>query len=308
MISWVMLLVLLLLGQVVLLLWRPRGWNLLVTSILTLQLMILCMTSVMVMPVLVGGALSIRDEWQKDSGEGSVVQLTTGTLLPYRIGEGGIISTSVLHGPIAEWAGIDYARSCGMQLVAPADMIVLGVGENDGAGNTSLRVRLVGSSDIELGYVHGRYSVAAGDYVVAGRVFGTTASIGVSTGCHDHLVLWERGVVRDISSYSGTTGRVAAQKPLIMSSYNPHDGGINCEWPCEVTATGELVEDWWGAGAACIKDWTDRGVVVVIDGRPWKCIDTGGDIVETDVGIWVDLLTKNSAYAYGSLVYNWEVQ
>lgn len=307
--NWLLLLLLTLVCQMILILWRPRGYWQLILALLSVQWITACLVSALVGPMIFGAMLTTWDEWQDskndvkaDVGE----KLQPRTVLPYREGEGGVLSTPYLHGPVADWQGIDYARPCGLELVAPADMIVEGVSSNDGAGNTSLRVRLVDDSSIELGYVHGVYNVAPGDYIRQGDVFGRTDTIGTSTGCHDHLVYWDDGVLGAISDYSWngfTTVDANGQKPLIMSSYDPHAGGRNCDNDCTTTASGELVENWWGAGAACVPEW--MGKTLEIDGKKWKCIDKGGKIVETTEGYWVDLLTKHSSYIYGQQVSNW---
>lgn len=292
--------------------WRPKGWGALVGGLCSVQIITVCLVSVAIVPVLINGSVvlweAVADARAPGSGNLSNPQNTQGTsLLPFRAGEVGRISTNYLHGPIHNWRGIDYARACGMDLVAPIEMRVVGVGQNDGAGNTSIKLAGVTDTSVELGLVHGSYHVVAGQHLAPGEVFGTTQSRGNSTGCHDHVVLWIDGVLRDISRYK-SPGRLAggkASKPLIMSEYHPEEGGINCDSDCSVVANGTSTWQWRDRGAACIREWTARGQKIMIDGRVWECVDTGGDIVETDTGYWVDLYTYNSGYAYGSLNYNW---
>lgn len=304
--SWLLLLVLLLICQFILILWRPKGWQQLLLGLLSVQWITACLVSAVVLPMIGSAMLTTWDEWQSrksklnDATTGASTSHPTG-VLPYRMGEGGVLSTPYLHGPVAAWQGIDYSRPCGTELVAPADMIVEGVSADDGQGNTSIKLRFVDNPGLSLGLVHGRYLAQVGEYLSRGDRIGYTDSIGTSTGCHDHIVLWRDAVPISVVEFTDIYG--GRDKPLIMSRYDPHLGGVNCEEPCTVTASGELVDDWWGAGAACVRSWLGR--TIEIDGHKWRCIDTGGKIVETTDGYWVDLLTKESPYSYGQIVSNW---
>lgn len=303
----------LILVQVALAYFRPRGWMMIGGGICSVQLLTVCMASAAIAIPVIIGSVELWDELARARASESGIQSaslntsSTSSLLPFRAGEVGRISTGYLHGPVADWRGIDYARGCGMELVAPEAMRVVGVSANDGAGNTSIKMVSIADPTVELGLVHGSYNVVTGQRLDPGEVFGTTQSNGNSTGCHDHVVLWVRGAIKDISRYD-SPGRLAggkASKPLIMSDYNPRKGGINCDSNCGQVANGTSTWQWYETGMACIPEWTARGQKIMIDGRVWVCVDTGGDIIDRGDGFWVDLMTDDPQYAWGSLNYNW---
>lgn len=93
-------------------------------------------------------------------------------------------------------------------------------------------------------------------------------------------------------------------KTLIVSMYDPALGGINCAHPCDTTATGRPVAEWYKRGAACPQQWTRERRTVYVPQVGWlECIDNGGAIVEDAATAWVDILWP--AAEFGALPYRY---
>lgn len=79
--------------------------------------------------------------------------------------------------------------------------------------------------------------------------------------------------------------------PAKVTEYAPGLGGINCQEPCNITASGAPVEP--GVTAACGPDYP-FGTQVYIPGYGWRtCQDRGGMIEngEVDIAVEVEDLT-----------------
>lgn len=66
-------------------------------------------------------------------------------------------------------------------------------------------------------------------------------------------------------------------------------------------ASNEKWEDWVEQAIACPSEW-EFGTRLEIDGRLWTCMDHGEKIVFQDGIPWIDMLTPNPPYPYGSIV------
>ena len=90
------------------------------------------------------------------------------------------------------WKGIDYTLGCNAPVVAPISGRAVGIGFDDFVGsfgsNNSYLILEAGNGD-QLIFLHGRYTVVAGDRISRGQVIGREASVGNSTGCHTDLSL-----------------------------------------------------------------------------------------------------------------------
>lgn len=66
---------------------------------------------------------------------------------------------------------------------------------------------------------------------------------------------------------------------LILSWYDPAQGGINCSADCSTFGSGQrVVAKHYGRVAACLTEW--RGRTVAIPGfGSWDCVDSGGAVV-----------------------------
>jgi hypothetical protein len=89
---------------------------------------------------------------------------------------------------------------------------------------------------------------------------------------------------------------------IYLTAYDPELGGHNCMEPCGFTALGFPVEEWYDFGAGCPVPLLSYGVNVIIKGRTFTCIDTGGAVLVDDKHkfIRVDLLrrlTYNGEYS-----------
>lgn len=85
-----------------------------------------------------------------------------------------------------------------------------------------------------------------------------------------------------------------------VSWYDPELGGINCSAPCDRTANGSYVPDWYHKGAACVPSWP-MGTVFEVGGYRFQCIDRGGAIQEVRPGVyWVDMLLHQPIFPPGS--------
>lgn len=93
------------------------------------------------------------------------------------------------------WKGLDYTLGCGAPIVAPISGRVAASGFDGyigpfGTNNSYLILESAGSGDgDQLIFLHGRYTVMAGDRINRGQVIGHEASVGNSTGCHTDLSL-----------------------------------------------------------------------------------------------------------------------
>lgn len=92
-----------------------------------------------------------------------------------------------------------------------------------------------------------------------------------------------------------------------ISHYWPPYGGTNCatfvDNQCiSATRSGEPWKNWTDRGAACQLE--DLGDYYLVEGRFWKCVDTGGGIVRNSDGTrWIDLMTKHPPVPYGTDVW-----
>lgn len=96
------------------------------------------------------------------------------------------------------------------------------------------------------------------------------------------------------------------EKILIkISHYNPFVGGVNCltfvDGECISTmANGERWQDWMGKAIACPHQLPFE-TRIVIDGKEWICKDRGNLIVFDSYAYWIDQLTENPEYDFGTL-------
>lgn len=94
-----------------------------------------------------------------------------------------------------------------------------------------------------------------------------------------------------------------------FSSYWPPLGGVNCAYEVNGECMSRMAsllpwQHWVRKAAACPPEWP-FGTLVVIDDRPWVCLDRGGWIrYDPRSGIpWIDLLTdENLGYNYGQAI------
>jgi len=93
-----------------------------------------------------------------------------------------------------------------------------------------------------------------------------------------------------------------------ISHYDPSLGGINClnfvNGECvSPMANGEDWKDWIGKNntIACPIE-LEFGTEIIIEGSKYTCRDRGGMIVYENGYFWIDILTKNPKYAYGTVI------
>lgn len=108
------------------------------------------------------------------------------------------VSTAVLHG-LSGWEGVDIVAGCGAEIYSPISGIVDKTGTDgyigpisNGAENTWVGISNTSYSTVLL---HGEYIVNFGDTVEQGQVIGYESSIGNSSGCHTHWIMYEKGMV-----------------------------------------------------------------------------------------------------------------
>ena len=66
-------------------------------------------------------------------------------------------------------------------------------------------------------------------------------------------------------------------------------------------SSGNRWQDYVDVAIACPTQWP-FGTKVTVDGKTWTCLDRGGAI-NCDSGVcWIDQLTANPQYAFGSIV------
>lgn len=91
-----------------------------------------------------------------------------------------------------------------------------------------------------------------------------------------------------------------------VSWYNPALGGTNCgnfiDGECiSNMSSGEDWRNWIGKAMACppeIPFWTK----VIIDNREWICLDRGGAITYNNGVYWVDMLSPEAVYPFGTIM------
>lgn len=233
------------------------------------------------------------------------------------------VSQSELHG-LSGWKGVDITSGCGSPIYAPFSGIVTYQGldgynhiENGIVWEQATMLTIQGNNGLELTLLHGAYSVSGGDSIVAGQQIGTENSYGWSTGCHSHVILKQNGQTLNFIDWQNEqkqNRQVATittnDKPLKISWYDPSLGGINCMEPCNIMASGvEVTEDRYGNTAACLKEW--MGAYVVIPGiGEFRCLDTGGAIIEHPTFIYIDLLLHESLpnAPFGTMIYDWSLE
>ncbi|RMG89620.1 MAG: hypothetical protein D6706_21025, partial [Chloroflexi bacterium] len=218
-------------------------------------------------------------------------------IMPYEPGSYYVKLNNGFHGD-GYWQGVDFIAACGTQLVAPISGEVVDVGRDSycgqfGCGNTYLHIR---NESWDVMFLHGLYTVEPGQIVTIGEPIGVTASIGNSSECHDHISLRERpnGRLVDIEHQASVSRVQKPVKPLKISTYDPAEGGINCDHDCSVLADGTQfdVSLYWNT-AACPADWIGRTVAINGIGT-FKCRDTGGAIKEHEDFIWIDLMIPSA--------------
>lgn len=111
----------------------------------------------------------------------------------------------------------------------------------------------------------------------------------------------------EIAIVSNDPWALANRTDVRVSHYWPPLGGTNCSQfrngRCvSRTASGKRWEDFVGSGAACVKEWPFGTRFKLPDGSEWECVDRGGDIRTINGIPWVDLLTPNAIYPYGTVV------
>lgn len=208
---------------------------------------------------------------------------------------------------------IDIAAGYGSKIYAP----ISGTTEcfTDIADTTVLRIT---NEQYRVTMLHGNYSVCGG-YVSQRGVVGTEASNGKrSTGAHTHIAVceWAGSACVDVDPLElGLTGPIETRavelsRPTIMvppksgyglsiSTYDPAEGGTNCDHDCTTMASGDKVADWIGGrggvfAAACPREWGwQNGTQFVIGDTIFECRDTGGWINCYSPGD-VDLAIQNA--------------
>jgi hypothetical protein len=99
--------------------------------------------------------------------------------------------------------------------------------------------------------------------------------------------------------------------PIVTTWYEPKDGGINCQEPCDRFATNEPVqEEDYGFAAACHPKWLGR-TIVLNEIYSYECKDTGGSIgLEWNeyygrLVFRVDILSHEEIHCNYCLYENW---
>jgi hypothetical protein len=105
---------------------------------------------------------------------------------------------------------------------------------------------------------------------------------------------------------------------IFYSYFNPELGGANCSPPCDTTANGSKVADWWNKGAACPNDLPFGTVITLPGGEKLTCIDrfnqthrtylaghpAYGELVSRMMpsgdAFWLDVLSRDSPVPYGT--------
>lgn len=66
-------------------------------------------------------------------------------------------------------------------------------------------------------------------------------------------------------------------------------------------SSGEKWQDWMDKAVACPFE-LEFGTKIVIDGKEWVCMDRGGAINKVGDVYWIDQLTENPQYTFGTVL------
>jgi hypothetical protein len=66
-------------------------------------------------------------------------------------------------------------------------------------------------------------------------------------------------------------------------------------------ASGLSWQPYMDYAVACPKELPFK-TKIIIEGRTWECLDRGGKIIFDGTYYWVDQLTKNPQYKYGTIM------
>lgn len=258
--------------------------------------------------------------------------------------------TQDYHGEFPGFEGYDYTTRCNDILYSPLPgrgIVTFNgkdgyVGEYASPGEENTMLVVEGSAGKVILF-HGTYDrVSVGDIVIGGITpVGFNDNVGNATGCHSHIVwkpneeyIAENYVDKGHIEHTGKNGSYGSvltnytDVSLVISSYDPAKGGINCDGECETMASGDKVSAWVLAPggivvAACPQEWY-FGTQFEIEGQVYECRDRGGFINCYKAGdydpaltrlykyeyyaeseyCWVDIL-GDSGYTFGSQVDTW---
>jgi hypothetical protein len=130
------------------------------------------------------------------------------------------------------WCALDpNSIPNGGPLFSPITAEVVAKGDNDGFTNTYICLQ---NSRWRVCMLHGIYNlVEVGDWVTIGQQLGTEASIGISTGAHTHLSVFDRNIGawidprNALSGGSGYSAESTAANQSQDTSLNPQPGPVN---------------------------------------------------------------------------------
>jgi len=83
-------------------------------------------------------------------------------------------------------------------------------------------------------------------------------------------------------------------------------GGINCAnfigGECvSKMSSGKRWQDYMDVAAACPVE-LDFGTKIIVEGKEWVCLDRGGAIIYDGYAYWIDQLTANPEYPFGTII------
>lgn len=91
-----------------------------------------------------------------------------------------------------------------------------------------------------------------------------------------------------------------------ISHYDPSLGGVNClnfkDGEClSKMASGLDWKDYYNVAIACPPE-LELGTKIIIEGNEWTCLDRGEAIVKEGNVYWVDMLSKEPPYPFGTIM------
>lgn len=91
-----------------------------------------------------------------------------------------------------------------------------------------------------------------------------------------------------------------------ISHYEPAKGGVNCynfvDGECiSKMSNGKRWQDYMDYAIACPQE-LDFGTKIIVEGKTWECMDRGSAIIFDGEAYWIDQLTENPQYAFGTLL------
>jgi len=129
-------------------------------------------------------------------------------------------------------------------------------------------------------------------------IIGMTGYIGINLWRNDVVLRVPFSDAGDVDDFNMADFTVQDQRmPIIFSAYAPEIGDkVNCEAPCNQTASGQMVSDYLDRGIACPMEIPHYTKIRIADLGIFTCVDKGSYIQIVQKGERDEALTNNQRY------------